>query len=336
MDPYLRLCYDFGVSDYGVPIIEKTVEGSMAYMSNFPIKTPDDIVMLKPRSFYVNKESSQQLFETLSEIMGYDVPIKLGNLDAVSSMVSSSNSTLKGYYPFCGLQAVFLTATLYKLIGNENLLFWVYDHPEALHAILRFLTDDRKRYFDWLINEEILIPNTDAQHAGPFSYGYVTGLPDANSKGTAKLKDCWVWLESQETAMISPDMFEEIFLPYLAEISDLFGLTYYGCCEPVDDRIDRILKKLPNIRTVSVSAWNDFGKVAEILGNDYVYCRKPNPSLLSGKQADWESAKQDIEETWKHTKGKNIEIAVRDIYDIGGENMRGAKWAEMTKKILGL
>ena len=61
--------------------------------------------------------------------------------------------------------------------------------------------------------------------------------------------------------MISPAMFEEFFLPYMARVTRLFGHVYYGCCEPVHDRLELIKAAMPNLRSVSVSTWADFHKV---------------------------------------------------------------------------
>ncbi len=57
--------------------------------------------------------------------------------------------------------------------------------------------------------------------------------------------------------MISPRMFSQFFLPTMAEVSRQFGLIYYGCCEPVHDRWEKIIAAIPNVRAVSVSPWCD-------------------------------------------------------------------------------
>jgi hypothetical protein len=57
----------------------------------------------------------------------------------------------------------------------------------------------------------------------------------------------------------------------------------------------------------------------ELLGNDYVYCRKPTPSFLSGKNPNWDSLKKDMEDTFNSAKNGSLEIVVRDVYDINGE-----------------
>ena len=62
-------------------------------------------------------------------------------------------------------------------------------------------------------------------------------------------------------------------------------MCYYGCCEPVNNRWDS-LKKIPNLRSVSVAPWCDQEFMADALGSDYVFSRKPNPTLISTKHFD--------------------------------------------------
>ena len=131
-------------------------------------------------------------------------------------------------------------------------------------------------------------------------------------------------------------MFDEVYLPYIAEVANMFGLSYYGCCEGLDDRIEYVSKALPNLRTVSVSGWNDLYKIGELLGNNYVYSRKPTPSFLSGKSPNWDRLKKDIEDTFKSAKNGSLEIVVRDVYDIDGDMTRISKWVEMTRSIIGI
>jgi hypothetical protein len=131
-------------------------------------------------------------------------------------------------------------------------------------------------------------------------------------------------------------MFDEVYLPYIAEVANMFGLSYYGCCEALDDRIEYVSKALPNLRTVSVSGWNDLYKIGEFLGNDYVYSRKPTPSFLSGKNPNWDSLKKDIVDTFNSAKDGSLEIVVRDVYDIDGDMTRISKWVDMTRNIIGI
>ena len=59
---------------------------------------------------------------------------------------------------------------------------------------------------------------------------------------------------------------------------------------------------MPNLRSVSVSPWADFDKVAEMLGRDYVYSRKPDPVPISGPTPHWERAEADLRRTYEATR----------------------------------
>ena len=328
LEKYFQLAWRIIRSDYGVKIEEHHAENSMGYMSNFPIATPDDLGKLKERAFYVDRERTLGLKYTLIDIFGDLLPVRVGNYDNFFPDI--------GFNPFVGNNAPVLTMDLFKLVGNENMLFWPYDYPEALTELLEFLTADRMRFLKWLKEEKILAPNTDNQFAGPSGYGYVSELPDAQGQMDVDSKDCWTWCESQETNLFSPQMFDEWFLPYLAKYANQFGLVSYGCCEPVDDRIEYIKKAIPGLRTISVSGWNNFEQVAESLGKEYVYCRKPNPTFISGAEPNWEGAEEDIRRTWNCTRDKVVEFIVRDVYDIAGDAGRIAEWVKMARRVIGL
>jgi hypothetical protein len=126
-------------------------------------------------------------------------------------------------------------------------------------------------------------------------------------------------------------MFDEFFLPYMAEVAGLFGLVYYGCCEPVHDRWDRLRRAIPHIRAVSISPWCDMRAMAEQLGRDCVFSRKPRPAPISGNSADWDALEKDVDETLAAARGCNLEIIFRDVYRIGGERGRLRKWVDMVR-----
>ena len=139
--------------------------------------------------------------------------------------------------------------------------------------------------------------STGWELVGSGSPGYTTALPTTDQADGLKLADLWVWMESQETTMISPAMFSRLFLPYMADVSRRFGLVYYGCCEPVHDRWDRIIAAIPNVRAVSISPWCNQRVMAEKLGRSCVFSRKPKAAPISGENPDWDTLRADVAET---------------------------------------
>ncbi len=212
---------------------------------------------------------------------------------------------------------------------------WLYDEPEAIHRIMAYLRDDRLAYFRWLESEELLGLNNNSTLVGSGSPGFTTALPHPEYAGTPQLRDLWLWMESQETTAISPVMFSEFFLPYMAEICQRFGLIYYGCCEPLHDRWDRMLKAIPNVRAASISPWCDMKAIAEKLGKSIVFSRKPRPASISGISPDWEMLRKDIDDTLAAAQNCNLEIVFRDVYRIGDDRPRLRKWVEMVRSHIG-
>jgi hypothetical protein len=333
VEPYYRLCWRMIFSDYGVPVeTHHSVQqpDSMAYRFNFPIATPDDISKLAKRTLGVDREMTRVLKETLEDVMGDIIPIRLGNYDPFAYEFELGEFEDLG---FGGTFFFGLTWQLYRFIGNDSLFRWVYDAPEALHKIMSYMLDDRIALFEFLENEGILAMNTDNQMAGPRSYGYTSDLPAPDSTDEVKLKNMWGWAESQETEGVSPEMYKEFALPYLARLSEKFGLIYYGCCERVDNKLEMIMDAIPNLRSVSVSGWSDFAKCAEMLGKNYVYSRKPVPAHISGPEPHWDLLEKDMKDTYAVTQDCNLEILYRDVYTTNGDRKRLRKWVDMTKSI---
>jgi hypothetical protein len=333
LEPYFRLgwhldCSDFGVNVETRPATVAKDEIALGYTFNFPIRSPGDVRLLKHRSFQVDRPRTLQRKQLLEDAMGDLLPVRVGNYDPFLAQWGDEGWT--------GMFFFGLTWQIYRFIGNDGLLYWLYDAPDTIHWLMEYMAQDRERLFEFLEREKLLVPNTDNQMAGPRAYGYVSELPGPEADGRTRLKDLWGWAESQESTVISPDMYKEFFLPYLARLSARFGLVYYGCCEPVHDRLSLIMQAIPNLRSVSVSGWADFRQVAEMLGRRYVYSRKPTPAYISGPNPDWGLVEQDMRKTYAAARDCCVELLFRDIYTIARDRPRLARWVAMTRKIFGM
>jgi hypothetical protein len=93
-----------------------------------------------------------------------------------------------------------------------------------------------------------------------------------------------------------------------------------------------VLKRLPNLRAVSVSPWADEAAMAEACGRDVLYCRKPNPAMISTPHFDEGAIRADLRNTLKAAKGCNVEIVMKDIHTLAGEKHRPARWVELARE----
>ena len=81
---------------------------------------------------------------------------------------------------------------------------------------------------------------------------------------------------AQIFASVSKAMHEEFDIAYMKKVMEPFGLFNYGCCEPLDKKID-IVEQLPHLRKISITPWADIDNAAEVIGKRYVIANKPIP-----------------------------------------------------------
>lgn len=314
LEPRYAVDWQKPFEDYGVPLVVTSATDSSGashgYTYDHPIRTPADVDRLRPRRWAVDRAATLRDVERLTAIFG----------DLLPTVIRGASFVYAG-----------LTSDAFRLIGNDNLLSWPYDAPEALHRLMAYLRDDRLAYYRWMAAEGLLDLNVDSAYIGSGSPGYVSCLPQPGYAGTARPADLWIWIESQETTMFSPAMFAEFFLPYMAEAARPFGLVYYGCCEPVHDRWAHIRAAIPHVRAVSVSPWSDLQQVAAQCGREVVFSRKPRPAPMSGPAPDWDALRDDIDATLAAARDCHLEIIFRDVYRIHGDRPRLRQWVELVR-----
>jgi len=329
LDPYFRLPWDVSRNDFGIYVKERHAldsEGrAIGYDCDNPIKKPEDISKIMDLEYKVNKEHTLLCKDKLEDAIGDILPVVVGNYDYFADENDLGNNM------YTGVNFIAISYEVVKLISDETLSYWVYDNPEAVHKITEHVTNGIIAFYEWLERENLLDYNNDGQFSGPGSYGYTSDLSKSGNK--VHLKDVWARTESQESVILSPDMFNEFFLQYIAKACKHFGLVYYGCCEPLHDRFELIKKAIPNLRAVSVTPWSDQKKMAEMLGKNYVYSRKPVSSYISVANPDWDNIKKDLLETYDAAKYCNLEIIIRDMSDVKGHRNHIKKWIEMFKSV---
>jgi len=115
---------------------------------------------------------------------------------------------------------------------------------------------------------------------------------------------------------------------YQFPVMERFGLVSYGCCEPLNQRWE-IIKKIPNLRRVSVSPWADIADMAEKLGGDYICSLKPLPADLARPHIDCEHIRKKLREVIRQTRGCRVEIVLKDTHTIGNNPQNVIDWCRI-------
>lgn len=227
--------------------------------------------------------------------------------------------------------SVGLTDEFVFLRGLEQLLYDFYEEPDGVHALMERLCQGQLERLDWLEAEGLLTLNNDSHYVGSGGIGYVTELPGAAFQGTVATRHLWGLSESQVTVGVSPDMFGEFIFPYQKRIMERFGLTCYGCCEPMDKRIE-LVKTVKNLRRVSVSPWANKQAMADQLGHDYVYSLKASPTPLSRPELDEAFVRQELRQHLRIARDCCVEVIMKDNHTLGHNPRNLTRWVEIARE----
>lgn len=235
------------------------------------------------------------------------------------------------------MQGMYPAAALWDRIvewhGVENSLLDLVVRPDFIHKLMRRMTDAHTAMLDQLEALGLLgQPQTLIHCSGALSDelpapGYDPARPRA--------RDVWTCGMAQIFSSVSPRMHEVFELDYVRPWYARFGLVYYGCCEPLDDRID-LLRTIPNLRKISMSPWVNLDRGAEAIGGDYVFSRKPSPALLATEALDEEAIRQDLEQVREvcARHGAPLEFILKDISTVRYEPQRLWRWAEIATEVV--
>jgi hypothetical protein len=318
VEPWINIGWHIETGNHGFEIakVRADNDGKLgSYHWDPPIKDLNtDLSVLCFRSLKVNRDTTMLWKAFLEDHFGDILPVRIR----------------AAYWWTTGL-----TSTAIDLIGMETLMTAMHDNPAGLHRLMSFLSDETMHYLDWFEHEGLLTLNNENDYVGSGGIGYTDCLPTPtqHASGPAQLKDLWGLSESQETVGVSPAMFEEFVFPYQIPITNRFGLVYYGCCEPIHNRI-KIIKRLPNLHSLSVSPWCNQELMADALGANYVFCRKPNPALISTGNFDETAIRDDIKTTLHAAGGRcPLEFAMKDVHTFNNEPLRLGRWVTLAREV---
>ena len=133
---------------------------------------------------------------------------------------------------------------------------------------------------------------------------------------------------------VSPAMHDEFDVQYSLQIANRFAYTYYGCCEPLDRKLD-VIFQIPNLRKIGVAPWTREEVMAERMGGKYVFARKPNPANVA-IATDPEVIRRETEKTVKLCQryGCPVEFVLKDISTVSHRPGNLIVWAQTVSDVL--
>ncbi|MEG0639645.1 MAG: hypothetical protein RR824_06350 [Clostridia bacterium] len=314
--PHYPLSRVISEGDMGVQIREDTLsvdQGNSIVSHQYRDQLPDVEALEKLHipKLLVDDVQTQNRYQQLEQCFGDLLPIRLTGLR------------------YSGIFAPWDELCMWR--GVEPLLLDLMDEPEKLHAFMRKFTDIRLALLKQ--EEELGLLDTYMPTLCATA-GLADDLP-AEPQGRVTRKQIWGRGAAQILASVSPAMHDEFDIAYQQEFFEGFGLVYYGCCEPLDRKID-IIRKIPNLRKISISPWADVRVSAEQIGRDYVLSRKPNPASVAVTQLDDEAIRKDILETLDSCRQNHTtcEFILKDISTVCHHPEHLTHWSQIVKETI--
>ena len=289
---------------------------SLGYKTNNPIKDIDaDMGKLKKRTISLDRERTEKQAHLAEEVLSGLLPVEIGR---PSSIYSNG-----------------ITNTAVHLMGMQELYLQMAMNPDAVHRLFAFLAEDNLALGQWEEDQDLLTLNHDGNQgycSGSSQFSDETAVPAGNR---AVSTDRYGYLESQESAGISADMFTDFLMPHFTRFASKFKLMKFGCCEAVHDLMPA-LQRLPGLRKVSVTPWCDIRKLTETCREDIIWSRKPIPLKLCGETFVLDDLRSHLQETLDIGKDYFIEFVYRDTNPLTGDMTdRVAQTCNMIRELTG-
>jgi hypothetical protein len=215
--------------------------------------------------------------------------------------------------------------------GIEEAMIDMIDRPDMVHAAYERMLGAWMVELDQFEEQGLLSLDCRNVRIGSGGYGYVSSLPGPDYDGKAvKPRNMWGCSNAQILASVSPEMHWEFAIEHDLPWMRRWGLNYYGCCEALDRKTE-LLDRIPNLRKVSVSPWNDYKLIFPAIGTKYVASVKPNPAIFLDAEWDEDAARDAIARPLDiaASEGVAVELIMKDISTVDRHPERLWAWARI-------
>lgn len=276
------------------------------------LNTEEDLEKLHNEIITWDETETRKRFEQIAETIGDIIPVKI-------------TGEPTGYLLGCKTWDDICT---YR--GVNTLFYDLIDRPEFMHALVGKLTNiflDKIRQY-----EELNLFDGDS-----YALQGTAALTNDLHPEQDHVKANQVWGRglAQILASVSPSMHEEFDIDYMKKAMAPFGLVYYGCCEPLHNKID-ILRQIPHLRKISISPWANIDIAAEAVSGDYVIAAKASPSKLAVTNLDESSIRDELRHIINACRHNNcnFDIALKDITTVCGRPQNLFRWEQIASEVV--
>lgn len=205
--------------------------------------------------------------------------------------------------------------------------------PEMVHEAYERMVQAWMSELDQLDEQNLLSLDCNNTRIGSGGYGYVSDLPgEPYDAEHVHPHNMWGCANAQIFSSVSPEMHWEFAVEHDLKWLERFGLTYYGCCEPIHDKM-ALMRRIPNLRKISVSAWCDIEKVTNEIGQDYAMSRKPNPAIFAEAEFDAKEAERQLREFMDAAKDGHVELIMKDISTVNYKPQNLWEWEKIAMRV---
>ena len=297
---------DFGMlEDVDLAITDSTNDVVSRHF-NIQIRDMDDLEKIKMPVITHNEKATEMRFQIMNEVFGDIIPVKKQ-----------------------GQSHIWFTPWDYLIRwwGVQEAMIDLIMRPEMVHAFYEKMVQAWMVELDQFEAQNLLSLDNDNTRIGSGGYGYTKELPGNNfDPKWVKPENMWGCSNAQIFSDVSPEMHWEFAIEHDLKWMKRWNITYYGCCEPLAGK-SHLLKRIPNLRKVSCSPWNDTKKAINELGNDYVISRKPNPAIFATQSFDSAQARKEIREFMEQTEGNcHVEMIMKDVSTVRYYPQRLWEW----------
>ncbi|MFA7002920.1 MAG: hypothetical protein WC429_02680, partial [Verrucomicrobiia bacterium] len=304
------------------------------HSSDFGIMEQVDVVKTDEANDVVSRHYHIQISD-FADLDKIKMPVITHNEQATVLRFSAMNDVYADIMPVrkVGQTHIWFTPWdwLIRWWGIEEAMLDLYERPDLINAAVERMTDAWMTELDQFVAMNLLSLDCDNTRIGSGGYGYTRELPGEDfNPHYVKPHNMWGCSNAQIFSEVSPEMHWEFAVKHDLRWLKRFGLTYYGCCEPLDKKME-ILRRIPNLRKISVNYRCNLDRVASDIGSNFVWSYKPNPAVLAEDGWRPELARAEMARVAEKARavGAHVEFIMKDISTVRYHPERLWDWARI-------